>query len=118
MASLSLVALVLIVVFVRRYESKHRETPEIKRNVKVAVFGMDYEDPNENDVFVDIRPRGKPVDPFDIDPFGDDPEPDRKDDGKDEDKGDGSGGSSDGKGGNADAGKDGDGARKDDKDDK
>lgn len=123
-ASLSLVALVLIVVFVRRYEGKHRETPEIKRNVKVAVFGMDYEDPNENDVFVDIRPRGKPVDPFDIDPFGDDPEPDRKDDGdgKDDDKNDGksdgSGGSSDGKGGNADAGKDGDGARKNDKDDK
>lgn len=39
-------------------------------NIKVAVFGMDYEDPEDGDVYVDIR-SGKPNGPED--PFGDDP---------------------------------------------
>ena len=62
-AVLALIATVIIVVLVRRYESKHREDPEIKRNVKVAVFGMDYEEPKDDDVFVDIRSH-ESADPF------------------------------------------------------
>ena len=69
-AVLSLIATVIIVVLVRRYESKHREDPEIRRNVKVAVFGMDYEEPKDDDVFVDIRSHASD-DPF-ADAFGDD----------------------------------------------
>lgn len=70
-AVLSLIATVLIVVLVRRYEKNHKDDdPQIKRNVKVAVFGMDYEHPEDNDVFVDIRSH-EPDDPF-ADAFGDD----------------------------------------------
>ena len=44
------------------------------RNIKVAVFGMDYEDPQDGDVYVDVRNGGRsvPEDPFGDDPFGSD----------------------------------------------
>ena len=45
----------------------------MRRNVKVAVFGMDYEDPGGGDVFVDTHPGGHDEeDPFGDDPFGGD----------------------------------------------
>lgn len=71
-AVLSLAATVLIIVLVRSYETKHRDDdPHVQRNVKVAVFGMDFEQPKDDDVFVDIRPRDN--DPFAdaFDPFAD-----------------------------------------------
>lgn len=69
-AVLSLIAVVIIVVIVRNFEKKHKDDPEIKRNVKVAVFGMDFEKPEKDDVFVDIRstdPFADAFDPFDGD---------------------------------------------------
>lgn len=59
-AVLALGALVPIVIIVRKYERKYSEMPDPKKNVKVAVFGMDYEQPKDDDVFLDI----KSVDPF------------------------------------------------------
>ncbi len=65
--------LVFSVLMTKHLRKKYSDA-EIKRNIKVAVFGMDYEDPKEGDVFVDIRPRGGGDDGSGSDvPFGDDP---------------------------------------------
>lgn len=65
--------LVFTILMTRHLKKKYTDHGE-RRNVKVAVFGMDYEDPKEGDVFVDTHPGGQqePEDPFGDDPFGDD----------------------------------------------
>ena len=60
----ALFAVTVIAVSVLR--KKYAE-PEIKRNIKIAVFGMDYEEPRDGDIFFDIRSSGSPSD----DPFSD-----------------------------------------------
>lgn len=87
-AVLALGALVPIVIIVRKCERKYREMPDPRKNIKVAVFGMDYEKPDENEVFVDI----KSVDPFPD--FGDD-DKDKGDAGDDNGKSGGENGDKD-----------------------
>lgn len=53
---------VLLIVLVKHFEKKYPYQPLIKK-MKIAVFGMDYETPSENDVYVDIKSR--PKNPFD-----------------------------------------------------
>ena len=97
-AVLSLAALVPIVVLVRRYEKNHRDDPPgVKKNVRVAVFGMDYEKPKDDEVFVDFAS---------ADPFADFDSPD-PDPGKDKDGGGVDNGDNGGSGGGEDDGKDG-----------
>ncbi|MBQ7227064.1 MAG: M28 family peptidase [Clostridia bacterium] len=65
-------AIVPIIIIVRKKERKYAEADaQNKPNVKVAVFGMDYEQPKENELYVDIRSES----PFDNqpseDPFAD-----------------------------------------------
>ena len=54
--------LVLIPV-ARHFEKKYPYKPTARR-VKVAVFGMDYEDPKEGDVFIDVKRREDNNNPF------------------------------------------------------
>ena len=54
--------LVLIPV-ARHFEKKYPYKPTARR-VKVAVFGMDYEDPKEGDVFIDVKRREANNNPF------------------------------------------------------
>lgn len=65
-----LCAIVLLLV-VKRLEKKYPRNPKVTKKVKVAVFGMEYENKSDSDVFLDIRP---------IDPFANNNEPFRKDD--------------------------------------
>lgn len=62
---LSAVALIFVV---KRLEKKYPFKPVVKR-VKIAVFGMEYEDTNDSDIFVDIKPSGNNGNSDKIDPF-------------------------------------------------
>lgn len=52
------------IIVVKKLRKKYAE-PEMKRNIKIAVFGMDYEQPHDGDIFFDIHS------PRDDDPFSD-----------------------------------------------
>ncbi|MBR6789026.1 MAG: M28 family peptidase [Clostridia bacterium] len=61
-----------LVIYVRKKEREYATDPKNRPNVKFAVFGMDYEEPKENDIYVDIsspesgaEPPNGPIDPFD-----------------------------------------------------
>lgn len=60
--------LIFTILMTKHLRKKYADT-DVKRNIKVAVFGMDYEKPEDGDIYVDINP-GKHVPD---DPFGDDP---------------------------------------------
>lgn len=62
--------LVFSILMVKRLGKKY-SGPDDRPNIKVAVFGMDYEDPEDGDIYVDLHSRGGPEDPFGDDPFGD-----------------------------------------------
>ena len=68
--------LVFTVLMSRRMRKKYVEENKDKK-IKVAVFGMDYEESEDGDVYVDIGGSGgqetppEPEDPFGDDPFGD-----------------------------------------------
>ena len=65
----SVVALsIVLIVLVKYFEKKYPYRPKM-RKLKVAVFGMDYEDKSAADIFIDVK---RPQDPFsnDDDPFG------------------------------------------------
>ena len=56
---------VAIIVLVKIFEKKYPLQPLV-RHLKIAVFGMDYETPDEENIYVDIQPKdGSPPDPFD-----------------------------------------------------
>ena len=66
-----IVAALILIPVVRHLEKKYPYKPVIKR-LKIAVFGMEYEQNTDNDIYVDIRKADN--DPFpdhkdDIDPF-------------------------------------------------
>ncbi len=75
-AALAAGLLVFTVLMSRRMRKKYVEENKDKK-IKVAVFGMDYEEPEDGDVYVDIGGSGgqetppEPEDPFGDDPFGD-----------------------------------------------
>ena len=50
---------VALVIVVKRLEKKYPFTPVVRR-MKIAVFGMEYETPEESDVFVDIKKKDNP----------------------------------------------------------
>ncbi len=62
-----LLAVALILV-IKRLEKKYPFKPTVKR-VKIAVFGMEYEDKSESDIFVDIKPNNGSGNSDEIDPF-------------------------------------------------
>lgn len=65
-----LIAAALIFI-VKHFEKKYPFKPVIKK-LKIAVFGMEYEQNTDNDIYVDIRQAGNnpfPEDKNDIDPF-------------------------------------------------
>ena len=65
--------LLVFTILMTRHLKKKYTDQGVRRNVKVAVFGMDYEDPKDGDVFVDTHPGGHDEeDPFGDDPFGGD----------------------------------------------
>ena len=65
--------LLVFTILMTRHLKKKYTDQGVRRNVKVAVFGMDYEDPKDGDVFVDTHPGGQETeDPFGDDPFGGD----------------------------------------------
>ena len=65
--------LLVFTILMTRHLKKKYTDQGVRRNVKVAVFGMDYEDPEDGDVFVDTHPGGHDEeDPFGDDPFGGD----------------------------------------------
>lgn len=55
---------VALILIVKHFEKKYPYIP-IKKSLKIAVFGMDYEQQNGNDIFVDIKPNDRPNNPFD-----------------------------------------------------
>ncbi len=55
-------AIVLIVV-VKLLEKKHPYEPKM-RKLKIAVFGMDYEDKEDGDIYIDVKPRKNPFDGY------------------------------------------------------
>ncbi len=57
---LSAIALIIVV---KRLEKKYPRVPRRMPKVKIAVFGMDYENKGDSDIYVDL----KPVDPFEND---------------------------------------------------
>ena len=60
----AVIALCVALIFiVRHFEKKYPFVPQIKR-MKIAVFGMDYEDKNDSDIFIDLKNSG-PKNPFD-----------------------------------------------------
>ncbi len=65
-----LLAVILILV-VKKLEKKYPMQPPKVKKLKIAVFGMDYEDKTDNDIYVDLQPRDNPFPPGkdDIDPF-------------------------------------------------
>ncbi len=56
-----IVLCVILIVLVKYFEKKHPFVPVVKR-MKIAVFGMDYEEKTDEDIFIDIK---KPRNPFD-----------------------------------------------------
>lgn len=66
---LIIIIAVVLVLLVRHYEKKYPFTIPKPKKVKMAVFGMDYENPADADIFIDTKPAG----PFDagdrFDPF-------------------------------------------------
>ncbi len=79
-AVLGAVLFAVTIIVVSRLRKKYAE-PELKRNVKIAVFGMDYEEPSDGDIFFDIRSADDPFsDAFDKDASGKDGSDDKKDD--------------------------------------
>lgn len=67
-ANLVLLGLIMIlglIVFllIKKFEKKYPYKPK-KINYKLAVFGTDYEDKNDTDVFIDIKKPDVPQDPF------------------------------------------------------
>ncbi|MDE7395265.1 MAG: M28 family peptidase, partial [Clostridiales bacterium] len=60
--------IVVLVVLVKYFEKKHPYVPTV-RKLKVAVFGMDYEDKQSADIFIDVKSRSDPFgggdNPFD-----------------------------------------------------
>ncbi len=60
-----LVIFTLAMIPFASYFSKKYPIKKITRKVKVAVFGMDYEDKNSDDVFIDIKREDEPRNPFD-----------------------------------------------------
>lgn len=70
LAVILLFAVALLIV-VKALEKKYPKSPIALKKVKLAVFGMEYESKNENEIFVDIRPvdgqkdeTEQPDDPF------------------------------------------------------
>ena len=60
-----------LIFIVKHFEKKYPFKPVIKK-LKIAVFGMEYEQNTDNDIYVDIRQAGNnpfPEDKGDIDPF-------------------------------------------------
>ncbi len=51
---------VLLIVLVKKFEKKYPHNPR-KVNVKIAVFGREYEEKSDADIIIDIK---KPQDPF------------------------------------------------------
>ena len=51
---------ILLIVLVKHFEKKYPYKPTV-RKLKVAVFGMDYEEKSDADIFIDIK---RPQDPF------------------------------------------------------
>lgn len=54
---------VLLIVIVKHFEKKYPFVPQVKR-MKIAVFGMDYETKNDEDIFIDIKKTGNPFDGY------------------------------------------------------
>ena len=52
---------ILLIVLVKHFEKKYPFVP-IVRKMKIAVFGMEYENKTDGDIFVDIK---RPKNPFD-----------------------------------------------------
>ncbi len=63
-----ILAALSLIPIARRFEKKYPPKPPSVRKLKVAVFGMDYEDASSGDIFVDLRRKegsgGNPDDPF------------------------------------------------------
>lgn len=57
---------VLLILLVVHFDKKYPYKPIVK-NLKVAVFGIDYETKNDDDIFIDLKKNEppKPNDPFD-----------------------------------------------------
>lgn len=52
-----------LIFLVRHFEKKYPIKPLV-RKLKIAVFGMEYEKPDEENIFVDVQPNGRPPNPF------------------------------------------------------
>lgn len=71
-----LLAALALIPIARHFEKKYPPRPPAVRKLKVAVFGMDYEDTSSGDIFVDLRRKdgtgnsgrgnGDPNDPFNL----------------------------------------------------
>lgn len=53
----------LLIPFAVYFEKKYPHIPSPPRKLKVAVFGMDYENPEQGDIYIDVKKR--PVGDFD-----------------------------------------------------
>ena len=60
----TLILFALAMIPIAGHFSKKYPIKKITRKVKVAVFGMDYEDKDSGDVFIDLK-KSEPRDPFD-----------------------------------------------------
>lgn len=54
---------IVLVVLVRYFQKKYPLKPLV-RKLKIAVFGMEYERPDEENIFVDVKTNGVPPNPF------------------------------------------------------
>ena len=54
---------IVLVVIVKRLEKKYPYIPQVKR-MKIAVFGMEYETENDEDIFIDVRRSRYPFDEY------------------------------------------------------
>lgn len=75
---LILVVAVVLVLFVKHFEKKYPYIAPKPKKVKMAVFGMDYENKDDADIFIDAKFEQGPLshDKKPFDPFDDTPSPD------------------------------------------
>ena len=64
LVGMMILAGVALILLVKHFEKKYPFVP-VHKKLKIAVFGIDYEDKDTNDIFVDVKPTGRSNNPFD-----------------------------------------------------
>lgn len=68
LVGIMVIAGVVLILLVKHFEKKYPYTPT-RKTLKIAVFGMEYEDPSDTDVFVDVKPHDNPFERHNNNPF-------------------------------------------------